>query len=192
MNIKIDKATLVAIFVVILSFVAYWYWSPYVSIRQMQAAAKTHDADGFNDHVDYPKLRESLKSQFSASLTEKLGSSSDSGNPFAALGSILGLAMVDKMVDAMVRPETVMKGMQSGQFGPKSQQAPGDASDSSQIGNGKADKPNWSYERKGADKLIAYAKDENGASDKSVGLVFERSGFLNWKLTEIRMPALNK
>ncbi|MBK9442970.1 MAG: DUF2939 domain-containing protein [Comamonadaceae bacterium] len=155
----------------------------------MQAAAKAQDADGFNDHVDYPKLRESLKGQFSAILAEKMGNTTDSGNPFAALGSMLGLAVVDKFVDAMVRPEMVMKGMQNGQFGPKAQQSSGDAGDSSQPSNAKEGKPRWTYERKGFDKLIAYSKDEAETNEKKVGLVFERSGFFNWKLTEIRLPS---
>jgi hypothetical protein len=190
MNIQVNKVTIFAIVAVICTFAAYWYWSPYLSIRQMQAAAKAKDADGFNDHVDYPKVRESLKGQFSAILTEKMDRTTDSGKPFSALGNMLGLAMVDKIVDAMVRPEMVMRGMQNGQFGPRTQQPSGDAGDSSQPGNGKGEKPQWTFERNGLDKLIAYTKDDAEPGEKKVSLVFERNGFFNWKLTEIRMPSI--
>jgi len=135
--------------------------------------------------VDYPRLRESLKGQMSAMIADKMSESKDSSNPFAALGSAFGLLMVDKLVDAMVRPELVMEGMQNGKFGPKAQQADGDSGAGAKDGG-----PRWDYDRKGLDKLVAYAKDDTGADDKKVGLVFERSGFANWKLTEIRMPAL--
>ncbi|UUZ77388.1 DUF2939 domain-containing protein [Polaromonas sp. P1(28)-13] len=62
------------------------------------------DADAFNERVDYPKLRESIKGQLSALLGEQMAKTQDAGNPFAALGSMLGMAMVDRFVDAMVRP----------------------------------------------------------------------------------------
>ncbi|MCW5640965.1 MAG: DUF2939 domain-containing protein [Rhodoferax sp.] len=94
----------------------YWYGSPYIAVKQLQAAAKESDADAFNERVDYPKLRESLKGQFSAILAERLGASPRQGNEFAkvgaAIGTMLGLTMVNTMVDAMVRPETVMHSMQ--------------------------------------------------------------------------------
>ena len=191
MNIKISKPVLFAIFAAIISVAAYWYWSPYLAIRQMQSAAKAGDADAFNDHVDYPKLRESLKGQFSAVLAEKMGASKNSDNPFAAFGSAIGLLMVDKIVDAMVRPELVMKGMQSGKFGPKTEKSDSESSSSTDTSAAKESKPRWDYDRKGTDKVIAYAKsDSDQAGDNKVGIVFERSGFANWKLTEIRMPAL--
>ena len=116
MNIRIGKSAFAAILVALLAVAAYWYWSPFLAIREMQFAAKANDADAFNSHVDYPRLRESVKGQFSALMAEQIGKSTDSKNPFAALGTMLGLAMVDKFVDAMVRPEVVMRGMQSGQF----------------------------------------------------------------------------
>ena len=190
MNIKISKATLTAILVAILALAAYWYWSPYLVIRQMQSAAKSGDADAFNDHVDYPKLRGSLKGQFSAMIADSVQASSESKNPFAALGSMLGLAMVDKMVDAMVRPELVMQGMKNGQFGPGAQQTdsqPPTPSDAQPTNDGKV---RWAYDRKGTDKLVAYVQDDSAAEGKQVGIVFERSGFANWKLTELRMPSL--
>ncbi len=185
MNIKISKPVLFAIFAAIFGLGAYWYWSPFLAIRQMQSAAKAGDADTFNDFVDYPKLRESLKGQLSAVLAEKMGDAKKSDNPFAAFGSALGLLVVDKMVDAMVRPELVMKGLQNGKFGPKAQQADGDSG-----AGAKEAGQRWDYDRRGLDKLVAYARDDTGADNKRVGLVFERNGFANWKLTEIRLPAL--
>jgi hypothetical protein len=116
---------LAAVFVALLAVAAYWYWSPFLTIRETQSAAKANDADTLNAHVDYPRLRDGLKGQFSSLMAEQMAKSTDSKNPFSALGTMLGLSMADKLVDAMVRPETVMRGMQSGQFGP--QASPPDA-----------------------------------------------------------------
>ena len=38
----------------------YWYYSPHLALKSMQTAAQEKDADKFNEHVDYPKLRESF------------------------------------------------------------------------------------------------------------------------------------
>ena len=198
MTPKIIKTAAV---VTVVAIAGYWYWSPFLAIRQMQSAAQAKDADAFNERVDYPKLRESLKGQLSAVMGEQMTKTQDAGNPFAALGSMLGLAMVDRFVDAMVRPETVMRAMQDGQMSPvavKPSDAPAPTSsnpDSQAPAEAREDKPKWTYERKGVDKLIAYATDPQkpGAQNsEKLGVVFERSGFANWKLTEVRLPVLGR
>lgn len=184
MNIRIGKSTFAAILVALIALAAYWYWSPFLAMRTMQSAAQANDADTFNAHVDYPRLRDSLKGQLSALMAEEMEKSADSKNPFEAIGTMLGMAMVDKLVDAMVRPETVMRGMQNGKFGPSPS-----TSDAGDDAAGPS-KTKWIYVRKGVDKLIAYPEEPAEPNDKKVGIVFERSGFANWKVTELRMPSL--
>lgn len=195
------KTIKIAVIAAAVAVAGYWYWSPFLAIRQMQSAAQAKDADAFNERVDYPKLRESLKGQLSAVMGEQMAKTQDAGNPFAALGSMLGLAMVDRFVDAMVRPETVMRAMQDGQMSPAAAQ-PSDApvpptsnQDSQAPAEARENKPQWTYDRKGVDKLIAYATNPQkpGAQNsEKLGVVFERSGFANWKLTEVRLPAMEK
>lgn len=192
--------TAAAVGVLAVSAVAgYWYWSPHLAIRNMQAAAKAKDADTFNDYVDYPKLRESFKGQFSALMADRLGESKTAENPFAALGTMMAMAMVGNLVDAMVRPEAVMHIMQDGKLAqpgkPSSEASPAPSGTAPQTGTASegGDKPKWDYERKGANKLIAYAVDPNkpdAAAPDRFGVVFQRSGFAEWKLTEVRLPAI--
>ena len=195
------KAIKIAASAIVVAIASYWYWSPFLAIRQMQSAAQEKDADAFNERVDYPKLRESLKGQLSAVMGEQMAKTQDAGNPFAALGSMLGLALVDRFVDAMVRPETVMRAMQDGRMSPaaaKTSDTPAPTTsnpDSQAPAEAREDKPKWTYDRKGVDKLIAYATDPKkpGAQNsEKLGVVFERSGFANWKLTEVRLPAMEK
>jgi hypothetical protein len=181
-----SKALKAAAVAVVVGVAAYWYWSPLMAIHTMRSAAERKDADAFNDHVDYPKLRESFKGQLSALMAEKMSESSKSGSDMeragAALGSMLGMAMVDRLVDAMVRPELVMRAMQEAKVNPLPKPA---AASSSQKADVK-----WTLDRKGVDKLVAYGLDPAQQDDKRVGFVFERTGFANWKLTEIRLPAV--
>lgn len=193
-----SKTIKAAAVIAIVAIAGYWYWSPFLAVRQLQAAAQKRDADAFNERVDYPKLRESLKGQFSAMMAEQMAVTRDSSNPFAALGTMLGLAVANQFVDAMVRPETVMRAMQDGQLSPKTKQpsgAPSSEKPEAAKAESQEDKPKWSYERKNVDKLIAYATDSKKPdvpNQQKFGMVFERNGFANWKLTEFRLPAMNK
>jgi len=158
---------------------AYWYFSPYLALRSIAAAANVKDADKFNDGVDYPRLRESLKGQFSAQVAKAL--EDQRSNRFSALGAMLGVAMVNQMVDAFVRPETVMQMMKEGQVKVDKPAVP--ASSGSSSGG---DEPKWVIERKGFDRVIAIPqKGTVPAKAEDFGFVFERSGFATWKLTEL-------
>lgn len=161
---------------------AYWYASPYIAMKSMQSAALAKDADAFNDYVDYPKLRESLKGQFAALVSEKLGSGTHSGAQ--SFGAALGMAMLGPMVDAFVRPEVVMKAMQEGKMQAK------EGGGSSDSGQGKQESVKWDIQRKGLNKVIAYGNADGEPAAKP-GFVFERSGFATWKLTEVRLPSSN-
>lgn len=160
---------------------AYWYYSPYLAVRAMHSAAERKDADAFNAYVDYPKLRESLKVQMATLMSEKLADAPASSQGFDALGSALALALVNPMIDAMVRPEFVMNTMAKGELdvGPTSTHA---------ISAEPAKDPKWEFERVGANTLLAFAVDPEGKDGTRAGVVFARSGFDNWKLTELRLP----
>ena len=178
-----SKAIVAAAALAVAGVGGYWYYSPHLAMNSMQTAAQNKDADAFNERVDYPKLRESFKGQMSAIMAEKMGASTGSG--MEALGAMLGVAMVNQFVDAFVRPEVVMQAMSSGQFKPEA----GQNRPETETTPSETEKVQWSLERNGTDKVIAYGRKDGEPSDsKSVGLVFERYGFASWKMTEIRLP----
>lgn len=182
----------------LLAVAAFWWWSPVLAMYQLRQAARAGDADAFNARVDYPKLRENFKAQLSGTLTRKLSpgaGSSDIAKAGGAFGTMLGMALVGTAVDALVRPETVMRAMQQGQLLPKkgepeisapaSAPSPGKAPDT-----GSAGKVTWTSERQGVDRYVAYISQQGDLDDKRIAVVLERSGFVTWRLTEIRVPAL--
>jgi hypothetical protein len=168
---------------------AYWHLSPYLAMSSMRSAAKSQDADAFNQYVDYPKLRESLKGQFAARMADVVGnrpsSNNDMANAGAAIGTALGMALADRMIDAMVRPEMVMKAMADAKL-----RSPTDKSQSGSEGQ-KQDTIEWVVKRKGVNRVVAFGKDKgsiDSESAKPVRFVFDREGFASWKLTEVRLP----
>lgn len=177
MNSKTKVGAIVVAFGIALG--AYWYMSPYLAMRSVHAAALAKDADAFNDHVDYPKVRESIKGQMAAMMADKLGTSSGGGAE--SLGAAFGMAMLGPMVDAFVRPEMVMKSMQDGKIQPKL------GGPKSAENSNTSDTVKWDIQRKGLNKVIAYGQAPGDTSSKP-GFVFERVGFAGWKLTEVRLP----
>ena len=177
------KIAIGALLALALSISAHWYYSPYIVMNSMVSAAKAKDADKFNEYVDYPSLRESFKGQFSAKLADVMGSQPT--NRFSALGAMLGMTMINQGVDALIRPELVMKMMEEG----KAQQPNKSAGDKQTSNDSDTKAPKWEFERKGTDLVLATPIQE-GSNDIQPVFVFRRTGYANWKLTEVRLPAV--
>jgi hypothetical protein len=160
----------------------YWYGSPYLAMKATQTAAQTNDAETFNEHVDYPLLRESIKGQMAAVVSEQMGDLAQS--KAGAAGAALGLAMLGPMVDAFVRPEMMMKAMSNGKMLPK----PGEGSGSSSADGTPKKELKWDFTRNGPNTVVAVPQDPSSTT-ASPGFVFKRYGFADWKLTEIRLPS---
>jgi hypothetical protein len=177
------KIAIAALLSLAFSVGAHWYYSPYIAMNTMVGAAKAKDADKFNEYVDYPSLRESFKGQFSAKLADVMGS--QPSNAFSALGAMLGMTMINQMVDALVRPELVMKMMEEG----KAQQPNKSASGKQPTDESETKAPKWEFERKGTDLVLATPIREDSKDSQPV-FAFRRTGYANWKLTEVRLPAV--
>lgn len=95
---------IVLIVIAIVAVLGYGYASPYLALDRLKRAADARDAQTVSEYVDYPALRESLKEQVAGLLTRRLHAS---GNPFAALGAMIGVALIGPMVDAYATPEGV-------------------------------------------------------------------------------------
>jgi len=175
----LQKRILSALAAVLLAGVAaYWYWSPYLAMRELRAAAVAADAVRFNERVDFPKVRESLKSQFSARLHQ------DTANAGNNLGSLLAGVLIDKLIDTAVRPETIMFAMREGKFKIESGGSPEGGQDT-----GERRKTAWRTERLGVDTILFHAEREGSEARKdTMALVMQRRGFADWKLTDIRLP----
>ncbi|MCX7275419.1 MAG: DUF2939 domain-containing protein [Burkholderiales bacterium] len=159
----------------------YWYLSPYLIMLSMRAAIKANDAQAFNARVDYPSVRESLKIQLAALAFEQTDESGRRIRGAEALGRTLGLAMINPMVDALIRPETMMRVMDQGVI--DFQKNPGSDTPSNAPASAK---PAWKLERAGMDRVLVLQDDKHPSRKRRIAVVFDRRGFADWKLTELR------
>ncbi len=161
-NREIKTAALAAVVAV----AAYWYWSPLLTVHLMKEAVRTHDVEAFNSHVDFPALRENMKDEIA-------------GRPGDGALDGLGRMLGGVVVDALVRPEAVMFVLEHGDFAKKKHRdQPVDDSPRDEPAPGES-KPKWVTEREGVNRYVI-------RNDK-IALVLVRSGFADWKLSELRL-----
>ena len=154
---------------------AGWYFeSPRWTLKQMADAAQARDADKLSGYVDFPKLRESTKSQLKAAMTAKLASGRSNG--FEALGMMIGMSMVDNMIDGMLTPDGV-----AAMFATEKARAAVSSPVKKPFG---IDASKAEIVRDGFDHFRLHEKGKPGQDGD---LVFDRHG-LSWKLAQIKVP----
>ena len=142
----------------------------------MRQAAIEADRDGLEDAVDFPSVRESLKSQMSVALAAKMEHDPEMrSNPFAGLGAMLIPTMVDRAVDTMMTPDGIAAIIKRGKV--ERQGAEPAKTDGPEFVQGYRDLNRFAVNPKGPD-----GKTQDGA------MIFERRGLFSWKLVRFELP----
>ena len=87
-------------------FAIYLYASPYLVLNNIKNAAEQGDADKLSGYIDFPSVKQSMKDQVKAVMVKELASSKGQDG-FEALGTMLGAAMIDPLIDGLVTPDGV-------------------------------------------------------------------------------------
>lgn len=165
------RKIVIVIAILVVAVGGWWYASPLWTLRQMREAAQAGDAEKLSNYVDYPALREDLKAEMRRSMLAEL-SKQNQANGFEAMGSMLALAIINPMIDAMVTPEGVEAMFNQA----KRARAP---TNRPQLPQAASDPI---IERKSVDRFVVRDKDPTKAS-----MTFSRHG-LGWKLSGLDMP----
>jgi hypothetical protein len=168
--------TIAAVALLVAAGTAWYFGSPAWTLKRMASAAQARDTEELSSYIDYPKLRETTKSQLKAAMTAEL--TSDSTNGFEALGLMMGMSMVDNMIDGVLSPE----GMEA-MFAAEKNEAATTRKPAVKKPFG-LDASNRVVIRDGLDKFRLHEQSSPGQDGD---LVFERHG-LSWRLAEIKVP----
>ncbi|MDG4474656.1 DUF2939 domain-containing protein [Thiovibrio frasassiensis] len=175
MNKKITNA--IAALLVVL--VVWFYCTPYLTVNGMRSAAEEKNAAKLSGYVDFPAVKEDLRTTFNAKLSAQLGKEKGE-NPFAAMGEAMAAALINPIVEALVTPESLAIMME----GDKEQAQPaGNESKSSESKPGT--ETSMAYEGLNRFVFTVTQKNETG---EAIGLVFHREGLFSWKLAALRLP----
>jgi hypothetical protein len=148
--------------------------SPYYAAHSLRNAALEADIDKLDAHVDFPAVRESLKSQLTAAMMAKFQKDSEMrDNPFAGLGMMMLPAIVDRTVDAFVTPDGIAALLRGQRPTDKVEANPDIESRTEYVGLDRF-----------RVKLRNTRQNEDGPS-----FLFERRGFASWKVIRMELPA---
>ncbi|QBC32134.1 DUF2939 domain-containing protein [Pandoraea sp. XY-2] len=81
------------------------FGTPYYTLWRARDAADARDATALSSYVDYPAVRESLKTSLHDELSRQMDK--QRGNAFGALALALGGWVSDRVVEALLTPEAV-------------------------------------------------------------------------------------
>ncbi|MFM0733764.1 DUF2939 domain-containing protein [Paraburkholderia sediminicola] len=195
------------IVIVVVAMLGFAYASPYMALNNLKRAADARDAQTVNEYVDFPALRESLKQQVTGLLTRRLDAHGN-GNPFAAIGAMIGVALIGPLVDAYATPDGVaalLNGMPPrGNPGerppvpPAAENPPSAAAPAPQppvagnTNNGAANNgndatppqpPQTSAGYRGLNEFVV--NYQHGAGDARYSAILRREGLFTWKLAAV-------
>ncbi|WP_225206257.1 DUF2939 domain-containing protein [Novosphingobium huizhouense] len=157
-----------------LFFTGWYTLSPGMAMASLRDAVKEGDKQELQERVDFPKIRDSLKSQFKAKLAGELADQNKGeANGFAAFGAMLAMSMVDGLIDGIVTPDGIKTLIEKGRLKE-------DSGGAQQTGK----EVDWKIEHQGIERFRAVP---SGADHPPV-LVFQRDG-LSWRLVDIEAPA---
>lgn len=153
------------------------YASPYWTLHQMKTAIAEKDADGLSEHIDFPALRESFKGQMMTMMNKHIESAEMANNPIAAMGQMMGAALVNQVVDAAVSPAGVMAMMEAGKVKPGARPAPqADADTAKETIDYSVDYRGWSK--------VAISTSQQDAGK----FILKRTGLWSWQLSALELP----
>ena len=174
-----NKRAMGIIAAIIAVCVAAYLASPFLAVRQFRNAALAADVDGLDATVDFPAVRESLKSQFTVALTAKMANDPKmKSNPFAGLGAMLMPTIIGKMVDGFVTPEGISGLVKQGRV--KSDKTDPQTTPNPDI--------HYSYAYRNLDRFAVTIEAPNATKEDAPSLVFERRGLFSWKMIRLEIP----
>ncbi|MFM0637239.1 DUF2939 domain-containing protein [Paraburkholderia metrosideri] len=198
------------IVIVVIAALGFAYASPYMALNNLKRAADARDAQTVNEYVDFPALRESLKQQVTGLLLTRRLDAHGNGNPFAAIGAMIGVALIGPLVDAYATPDGVaalLNGMpprgNPGERPPvpgAAENPPAAAAPAPQppvagnTNNGAANNGNDATPPQPPQTTAGYrglnefvVTYQHGAGDARYSAILQREGLFTWKLAAVNL-----
>ncbi|MFL9907000.1 DUF2939 domain-containing protein [Paraburkholderia sp. RL17-337-BIB-A] len=203
------------IVIAVIAALGFGYASPYMALNNLKRAADARDAQTVNEYVDFPALRESLKQQVTGLLSRRLDAHG-SGNPLAAIGAMIGVALIGPLVDAYATPDGVaalLNGIPprgdpgerppappaagnspdaavpaSVPAAPAAGNGVNSAANSGHSGENSATPPQPPQTTAGYRSLNEFVVTyQHGAGDARYSAIFRREGLFTWKLNAVNL-----
>ena len=151
------------------------YATPFFALHQMREAARAQDGQALAAWIDFPAVRDSLKSSLRAKLI------GGNVNPAHVMGAEVAGALLGPMVDALITPESLGRVLQG--------QPPARAALPVETATAAPEVETPVETRMGYESpsRFVFAIKPQGSDDDPVELVLHRDGLWGWKLAALRL-----
>lgn len=166
----------------VLALAAAYFASPLGALYALKSAVQSGSKDRLDALVDFPAVRDDLKSQINARIAQAVNEPDMKDNPFAGLAALVAPAIVGRMVDMAVTPDGISTLIRDG----KIEQASDQSRPVSRPTGGDPTVRRIGYLTLDRFKV---SLDSAGTPPASMSLVLERRGVITWKLIKIELPA---
>jgi Protein of unknown function (DUF2939) len=157
------------------------YASPYFTLYQMYQAVERKDIEAISSHVDFPALRESVKTNLQTVVKKE---TSQQSNPLMGLlGSVMGGFVLDPVVDQLVTPSGVAALLEGQQL----QLGKQEGQTQFMQGGGSSSTPDVKAEYESFNQFAVNVKPK-GQDIEPVTILLSRDG-LGWKISGVRLPS---
>ena len=171
-----NKTAAIAAGTLVAALAVATFASPHWQLYRMRAAVEARDAQALSRHVDFPKLRASVKRQVMRKIGADGAPTEPGSSPFASFGSRLAFAVIDPLVDAAVSPAGVAAMLEAGELRirPEPDGPPPPA------GAAAREKVDYDLSYRGWDQVVVERADGEG-----LRFVLDRHGLWSWKLAGV-------
>jgi hypothetical protein len=176
--IKLAKKA--AVLTVLVMLGVFVFFTPHRAFHNMRAAADQKDAATLSAYIDYPAVRESLKTGVQGKALGQVGTG-ETFNPLRALGAVVTATLADPVIDRIVTPENLSRLMRG--------EAPKTEGKEPDEPEGIVPVANRDYQMAYQDmNTFRVRPRQSSASRPDVEFVLRRVGPITWKLHEIHLP----
>ena len=168
----------------LIGFLVAYFGSPFLTVRDLVAAAKAGDEAALERLVDFPQFRDSLKDELTGRLMAQAQADPrvrDSG--LGGLGMIFGPMLVGGAVEALVTAPTVAAMVRTAEVPDPTKR---DAATAPTDDGGKDIRQTYGYRDL---NTFAVRLTDVERPNQTLKLLLTRQGLFGWKLTGIDLPA---
>jgi hypothetical protein len=186
-KIKTSSPIFAIMLVIILAGIACVAASPFYTLYEIKKAIRAGDADKLSTFIDFPSVRENFKTSVDGAAGRQLKNNPElKDNPIARLGLMVGAAVADTAIDALVSPRGVATLLIVNSPADPSSTSAGD----DQAAKIEHDKPKsqlgYDYKYESFNQFGARIKNKS-TGELGPYITLTRSGLFDWKVTKISL-----
>lgn len=147
--------------------------NPWITLHQLRAAAASRDADALSQYIDFPAVRDSVKSQMGVVMTKEMA---EQKSGFAVLGAAFSSMIIDRFIDTMMTPAG-LRAVMSGK---------------DPVGAGRDQSPTkpeevFRYDRAYYTGVNRFVVETPNQKREIIRWVMKRDAF-SWRIVDIQLP----